>query len=61
APMHRPPPAPVKAVIVTVDRQEVAPPSLGSRADNDSRWLIPFIAIAVLLGVLAILAITLIR
>lgn len=60
APMHRPPPAPV-AAIITVDRRDVPPPPLGRRTDDDSRWLIHFIAVAVLLGVLAILAITLIR
>lgn len=50
APRRRPPPQPVTAVVR---------PGSSSRSDPDSRWLTQFIAIAVILGLLAILAITL--
>jgi eukaryotic-like serine/threonine-protein kinase len=52
APMHKPPPPPRKAVVL--------PPSLkrtGSDASDETRWLVGFIAIALILGVMVIIAI----
>jgi serine/threonine protein kinase len=74
APMHKPPPAPIPAVFVKPIKRRnpvnIAPGGRRSSANipvyspppsDDTRWLIHFIAIAVFLGVLAILAITLLR
>jgi serine/threonine-protein kinase len=63
APMHKRPPSPVTAVLLDPDRPRNAAVSshLSSsrQLSDDSRWLLHFIAIAVFLGALAILAITL--
>lgn len=64
APMHRPPPPPVPAVLILPSDRRAPTTALAPEArgqDDDSRWLVQFIAIALVLGVLAILAITLIR
>jgi len=64
APMHRPPPPPVPALVLLPGERKEAPPAAlpgHSRAGDDSKWLIHFIAIAVLCGILAVIAITLIR
>jgi serine/threonine protein kinase len=64
APMHKAPPTPVPAVLVGHgDRRSSSTlPSYSSQSSpHDDRWLIHFIAIAVMLGVLAILAITLLQ
>ncbi len=66
-PVHRPPPPPVAAVLVApgkrrnpivehADEEVYLPPR-----QDDSRWLMQFIAIAVILGLLVVLAITLFR
>lgn len=65
APMHRPPPSPVPAlVLLPGERREAvnthqAP--LRRTEPDDSRWLIHFIAIAIVVGILAILGISLLR
>jgi eukaryotic-like serine/threonine-protein kinase len=60
APISRPSHAPVAAVVIPPgDRRIPAPVSGTAGADDDTRWLIQFIAVAVVLGLLAILAITL--
>jgi serine/threonine-protein kinase len=62
--MHKPAPAPVRAVVVPpapiIKRRRY---SLFSRyfPAHDDRWLVHFIAIAIFVGLLAILAITLLR
>ncbi|MEA2630226.1 MAG: eukaryotic-like serine/threonine-protein kinase [Chloroflexota bacterium] len=74
APMHKPPPAPVRAVVINPIAQRssiiVGPgerrspariPRGPSAPSDDTRWLLHFIAIAIFLGALAILAITLLR
>jgi serine/threonine protein kinase len=62
APMHRPPPPPVPAlVLLPGERRDSAPVHLRRVPADDSRWLMHFIAIAVILGLLAILAIALFR
>ena len=65
APMHKPPPAPVPALVLLPGETRghgpggaPLPPRRGEPRE-DLRWLYHFIAIAVFLGVLAILAITL--
>jgi serine/threonine protein kinase len=60
APMHKPPPPPKPAlVLLPGERKEAAemPPRRGG--EEDIRWLVHFVAIAVVLGVLAVLVITL--
>jgi eukaryotic-like serine/threonine-protein kinase len=70
--MHKPPPAPVPAVVINpIERRgtvrtgsgELRNPAVRHQdyppTTDDTRWLLHFIAIAVFLGVLAILAITL--
>jgi len=52
APMHRPPAPPVPAVVVTG-------PPLPRLKHDDTRWVFQFVAVAVVLGLLAVLAITL--
>jgi serine/threonine protein kinase len=67
APLHRPPPTPVAAVVIPPGEQRPRVPeddgddeeSARPEPPDDSRWLIQFIAFAVVLGLLAILAITL--
>lgn len=67
APMHRAPVPPVPAVVVAPGKPRrphavEEPDELGPAAvpaPDDSRWLIHFIAVAVVLGLLAVLAITL--
>jgi serine/threonine-protein kinase len=62
APMHRPPPPPIPALVLLPGERRPSTMIRTRRSDaEDTRWLIHFVAIAVLLGVLAILAITLIR
>jgi serine/threonine-protein kinase len=64
APMHRSPPPPVPAVVrpSTQRRERTAqPPPVDPALAEESRWLIHFIAIAFALGLLAVLAISLIR
>lgn len=63
APMHKPPPPPRPAVVVKTpaapsrwDDDEPAVPLQASR--DDSQWLVRFIIVAVVLGVLAILVIS---
>jgi len=67
APMHRPPERPVPALLVAPGSKR-SPPAFEDAEDlefpdipatEDSRWLIHFIALAVILGLLAVLAITL--
>jgi serine/threonine-protein kinase len=61
APIHRQPPAPVPAVVVPInERREPRSMTINEAPADDNRWLIQFIAIAVAVGLLAILAITLI-
>src|SRR5262249_23155843 len=62
-PVHRPPPAPVPPVLIPPGAPrkpaaEVEEPTPAAPPD-DSRWLIQFIAVAVILGLLVVLAITL--
>ena len=60
APIVRTPPPPVPAVLVPPGERKpgaAIPPR--ALAADDSRWLVQFIAVAVVLGLLAILAITL--
>jgi serine/threonine protein kinase len=63
APMHKPPSGPVRAVVVNpFQRSRPAapmPPRMPSSYRGGDRWLFHFIAIAVVLGIVAILAITL--
>jgi serine/threonine protein kinase len=72
APMHKPPPAPIPAVVINpIERRGAARAGSGEYRNatsvpqpspapaDDTRWLLHFIAIIVFLGVLAILAITL--
>ena len=67
APMHRPPPPPVAAVVyVPGERRPAAlahskarPAIVVAGRGHDSRWLVHFIVIAVILGVLGILTIAL--
>ncbi len=63
APRHRAPAPPVPAlVLLPGERKEaMAIPPRRSAEDSDSRWLMHFIAIAVLFGILAVIAISLIR
>ncbi|SIO65498.1 serine/threonine protein kinase [Singulisphaera sp. GP187] len=67
APMHRPPPSPVPAVVLLPGERErrVAANQAYAPASrippDESRWLVHFVAIAVVIGVLAILGITLLR
>jgi serine/threonine-protein kinase len=62
APMHKPPPRPVPALVLLPGEHGGEPtvyPRRGSQ--DDTRWLMHFIAIAVALGALAILVIALFR
>lgn len=60
APMHRPVPPPVRAVVVPQGDRRAPPATTPSSTDrDDNRWLIQFIVAAVIVGLLAILAITL--
>ncbi len=67
APYQRPAPVPMAAVVVPSKERRNSVPDLDEENEetvalapaNDSRWLIQFIAVAVVLGLLAILAITL--
>jgi serine/threonine protein kinase len=63
APMQKPPSAPVQAVYVPPPILKRRRSSLFSRfsPSYDDRWLVHFIAIAVFVGLLAVLAITLLR
>jgi eukaryotic-like serine/threonine-protein kinase len=67
APMHRPPPPPVRALVLNPgDRRHSARSPLPAAtrraaASDDTSWLIHFIAVAVVVGLLAIVAITLWR
>jgi serine/threonine-protein kinase len=62
APMYKPS-RPLRAVIIGAEdyRQRGGLPPRRGEAASENRWLFHFIAIAVVLGVLAILAITLIQ
>ena len=57
APLHRSPPPPVPALVKPPRLPGHGPSRSGGR--DDFRWLIQFIAVAVVLGLIAILAITL--
>jgi serine/threonine-protein kinase len=61
APMRKPPPAPVRALVMLPGERgsDELPPRLPGR--DDSRWLTHFIAIAVALGVIAIILIALLQ
>jgi serine/threonine-protein kinase len=63
APMHKKPPKPVPALVLLPGEEPESPAPLPRRDDqrDDLRWLFHFIAIVIFLGVLAILAITLMR
>ena len=63
APMHKPPPPPVPAVVINPGerRSSVTIPQYTQTSADNSQWLIHFIAIAIFLGALAILAITLLQ
>jgi serine/threonine-protein kinase len=58
APMHRPPPSPLPALLVPGERRPHANRAVIS---DESRWLVHFIAIVIVIGVLAIVGITLLR
>jgi serine/threonine protein kinase len=59
APMHRPPPSPLPALVVAPEaRRDRFGRAVGPGSSDDSRWLIHFTAIAVILGLLAILVIS---
>jgi serine/threonine protein kinase len=62
-PVRKPPSSRLPAVVIPLD-DEPGPadlPTLRRYSSNDTRWLFHFIAISIFLGVLAILAITLLR
>ncbi len=62
APLHRPPPPPRPAVIVPADAfEDLSPPLPRIQQTDDSRWLIRFVAVALILGALAILLIALLQ
>jgi serine/threonine protein kinase len=63
APMPKMPPKPVPALVLLPGEKREPATSLSPRGDqcDDLRWLFHFIAIAVFLGVLAVLAITLLQ
>ncbi len=64
APMHKMPPKPVPPLVLLPGEKRGAgyltPPPRGDQRD-DLRWLFHFIAIAVFLGILAVLAISLLQ
>jgi serine/threonine-protein kinase len=63
APMHKKPPKPVPALVLLPGEEDEPSHSPTRRGDpgDDLRWLYHFIAIAIFLGVVAVLAITLLR
>jgi serine/threonine-protein kinase len=62
-PVRKPPSSRVPAVVIPLDDEPESAdiPALRRHSSNDTRWLFHFIAITIFLGVLAILAITLLR
>jgi serine/threonine protein kinase len=61
APMHKPPPPPVAAVMMAAGERRETPVAVHAiRHDGDEgRWLVQFVVVTILLGVLSILAIML--
>lgn len=66
APMHRAPAPPIQALVMLPGERKqsssiITPLPERPRVEEDSKWLIHFIAIAVVVGIIAVIAISLIR